>query len=103
LRLPRVEEYADHLGPRASRAGPQRLHLSPQSGRPDHRDVHRARQDARRVARPLRSEALAPRPAAEAEGLVDADRYLGPAADPGVHPPADVISGAAPPTSAHPD
>ena len=62
-----------HLGTRPARARPQRLHLSPQSRRPDRRDVHRARQDARRVARLLRSAAVASRSATEAEG-VDACR-----------------------------
>src|SRR5262245_4438469 len=90
LRLPRRQEHSDHLGPGPARARPQRLYLSPQSRRPDHRDVHRARQDARRVARLLRSAALAPRPAAGAEGVDLSDRHLGPAAHEGVHPPAGV-------------
>ena len=41
------KQIPDHLGAGTARARPQRLYLSPQSGRPDHRDVHRARQDAR--------------------------------------------------------
>ena len=69
LRLPRRQEHPDHLGAGPARAGPQHLHLSPQPRRPDHRDLLRARQDARREARLFRSAAVAPRPSAEAEGV----------------------------------
>src|ERR1051325_7651524 len=65
VRLSRSQEHSHHLGAGPARAGPQSLHLSPQSGRPDHRAVHRARQDAGRVARLFRSAAVAPRHAAE--------------------------------------
>ena len=83
--------HAD-LGTGPARAGPQPLHLSPQSGRPDHRAVRRARQDARRGPRLFRAAAVAPRPSAEAEGVGAGARHLGHAADAGLHPPARIAA-----------
>ncbi len=56
-------------GGRAGTGRAQHLHLPSQSGRPDHRAVHRARQDARREARLLRSAAMASRPPASSQGV----------------------------------
>src|SRR5262249_55599837 len=65
------------------------LHLARQPGGLDQRAVHRARQDDGRVARLFRSAAVAPRQAAEAEGVGgDAARHLGAAADAGLSAPA---------------
>ena len=80
----------DHLGTGPARPGPQCLHLSSQSRRPDRRDVHGTRQDAGRVAWLLRPKAVASRPAAGAEGMDDADGHLGTAAHAGLSAAAGV-------------
>ena len=53
------KNYQTDLGARAARTGAQPLHLSPQPGRPDHRAVRRARQNAGRRPRLLRPAAVA--------------------------------------------
>ncbi len=58
----------DPVGPGPARHRPQPVRLSPRAERADHRAVRRARQDERR-SRLLRAAAVAPRPAAAAEGM----------------------------------
>src|SRR5439155_23019657 len=56
------------VGPGAARHRAQSLHLSPRAERADHRTVRPARSDER-GSRLFRAAAVAPRSAAEAEGL----------------------------------
>ena len=81
MRPARPQEGGHHLGAGAPRPGPQRRHLSPQSGRSGDRALHRPRPHVRRRAGLFRAAALASdRPQRPKSGTRRAARQVGPAA-----------------------